>query len=48
MMMMIIAIIIIIIIIINTYFVRNLANFHIHTVHLDIIKSLFIHQLMHW
>ena len=22
-------------------------NFHIHTVHLDIIKVLFIHQLMH-
>jgi len=21
--------------------------FHIHTVHLDIIKALFIHQLMH-
>jgi len=22
-------------------------NFHIHTVHLDIIKILFIHQLKH-
>jgi len=24
-----------------------LRTFHIHTVHLDIIKALFIHQLMH-
>jgi len=24
-----------------------LVNFHIHTVHHDIIKVLFIHQLMH-
>jgi hypothetical protein len=24
-----------------------LSDFHIHTVHLDIIKVLFIHQLMH-
>jgi len=23
------------------------SNFHIRTVHLDIIKVLFIHQLMH-
>jgi len=37
----------IIIIIINTHFVSNLANFHIRTVHLDIIKVSFIHQLMH-
>ena len=27
-----------------TYFTEN---FHIHTVHLDINKVLFIHQLMH-
>jgi len=26
---------------------KNLHNFHVHTVHLDIIKVFFIHQLMH-
>ena len=26
---------------------RLVDNFHIRTVHLDIIKLLFIHQLMH-
>jgi len=26
---------------------NTITNFHIRTVHLDIIKVLFIHQLMH-
>ena len=36
---------------INSWFTQScllgLDNFHIRTVHLDIIKVLFIHQLMH-
>jgi len=27
--------------------INNCTNFHIRTVYLDIIKVLFIHQLMH-
>jgi len=31
----------------GTLFLTALFNFHIRTMHLDIIKVLFIHQLMH-
>jgi len=31
----------------NSVSKQTINKFHIHTVHLDVIKVLFIHQLMH-